>query len=61
MAVPSEEKQYHLQELVRFLCKHIRLSSACLLTVCYAVQQKEVEFLHNENHLLEGYLQRVRA
>ena len=25
------------------------------------IQQKEVDFLHNENQLLEGYLQRVRA
>ena len=24
------------------------------------MQQKEVEFLHNENQLLEGHLQRVR-
>lgn len=32
-----------------------------LADYCCALQQKEIDFLHNENQLLEGYLQRVRA
>ena len=28
--------------------------------MCVSLQQKEVDFLENENQLLEGYLQRVR-
>ena len=60
MALSVEDRHAHLEELVRcMLSLEPKVDRTVMLTYC-VVQQKEVDFLHNENQLLEGYLQRVR-
>lgn len=61
MASATEERHLHLQDLVRHCLFSPNESGfdVGVVTIC-ALQQKEVDFLHNENQLLEGYLQRVR-
>ncbi len=60
MASAPDDRHQHLEELV--CCNMHDQAPVVVVTVALFfvnLQQKEVEFLHNENQLLEGHLQRV--